>query len=132
MVLRTHRDSPLLLTIAVAAMVWAGAGATGVIERVESRLRAAPRSGPIALKLRHLGLAARRGLDDRADRGRRNRGHEPRRSPAIPVQVFLILAGLLFTRYLIGQGLLIGAGLAAGRQLALDRVTAPVAVGAPP
>jgi uncharacterized BrkB/YihY/UPF0761 family membrane protein len=58
LVLRTHRNSPLLLAVAVAAMVWAGAGATGVVERVESRLLGAQRLGPIALKLRHLGLAA--------------------------------------------------------------------------
>ena len=58
LVLRTHRNSPLLLAIAVASMVWAGVGATGVVERVESRLLGAPRLGPIALKLRHLGLAA--------------------------------------------------------------------------
>ena len=58
LVLRTHRNSPLLLAVAVASMVWAGAGATGVVERVESRLLGAPRLGPIALKLRHLGLAA--------------------------------------------------------------------------
>ena len=43
LVLRTHRNSPLLLATAVAAMVWAGAGATGVVERVESQLLGAPR-----------------------------------------------------------------------------------------
>jgi uncharacterized BrkB/YihY/UPF0761 family membrane protein len=58
LVLRTRRDSPLLLAVAIVSMVWTSAGATGVIERVESRLLAAHRAGSIALKLRHLGLAA--------------------------------------------------------------------------
>ena len=58
LVFRTRRDSPLLLAIAVLAMVWASAGATGVVERVQSRLLGLSRRGPFALKLRHLGLAA--------------------------------------------------------------------------
>ncbi len=188
LVLRTHRNSPLLLAVAIVAMVWAGAGATGVIERVESRLLAAPRPGPIALKLRHLALAAgmvlmialmtaaatestnlrgRLGLEIpgwllslgsalviaaicsllyRFATTRRIRwraalhGGVPAAvvlelTPLVagyyaravagrtPVQVFLVLAGLLFTCYLIAQGLLIGAGLAAGRELSLDRAS---------
>ena len=57
LVLRTKQDSPLLLAIAIISMVWASAGATGVIERVQSRLLGAQRPGMIALKLRHLALA---------------------------------------------------------------------------
>jgi uncharacterized BrkB/YihY/UPF0761 family membrane protein len=45
-----------------------------------------------------------------------------------PVQVFLVLAGLLFTCYLVAQGLLIGAGLAAGQELSLERATERAAV----
>jgi uncharacterized BrkB/YihY/UPF0761 family membrane protein len=179
LVLRTHRNSPLLLAIAVVTMVWAGAGATGVVERVESRLLGAPRLRPIALKLHHLALAAGMVLmialmaaaatEATNLRGRLGfpipgwllsvvsgvliaaicsalyryatthrigwraavRGGVPAavvleltplaagyyaRAVAgrTPVQVFLVLAGLLFTCYLVAQGLVIGAGLAAG------------------
>ena len=38
-----------------------------------------------------------------------------------------MLAGLLFTCYLVAQGLLIGAGLAAGRELSDERATEQVA-----
>jgi len=192
LVLRTHRNSPLLLVIAVAAMIWAGAGATGVVERVESRLLGAQRLGPIALKLRHLGLAAGMVLmialmtaaatEATNLRGRLGfpvpgwllsvgsavliaaicsllyrfattrrirwraavRGGIPAAvvlelTPLVagyyaravagrtPVQVFLVLAGLLFTCYLVAQGLLIGAGLAAGREVSLDRAGERVA-----
>ncbi len=193
LVLRTHRNSPLLLAVAVASMLWAGAGATGVVERVESRLLGAPRLGPIALKLRHLGLAAGMVLmialmaaaatEATNLRGRLGfpipawllsvasavliaaicsllyryattrrigwraalRGGLPAAivlelTPLVagyyaravagrtPVQVFLVLAGLLFTCYLVAQGLLIGAGLAAGRQLSEERATEQVAM----
>lgn len=193
LVFRTRRDSPLLLAIALATMVWAGAGATGVIERVESRLLGATRPGPVARKLRHLGLAAAMVLmvalmsaaSTQATnlRGRLGfaipgwllslgsaalictfcsllyrfatarrltwraavRGGLPAavvlevtplaagyyaRAVAgrTPAQVFLVLAGLLFTCFLVAQGLLIGAGLAAGGQLALDRATEGVGV----
>jgi uncharacterized BrkB/YihY/UPF0761 family membrane protein len=37
-----------------------------------------------------------------------------------PVQVFLVLAGLLFSCFIVAQGLLIGAGLVASAQRALD------------
>ena len=192
LVLRTHRNSPLLLAIAVASMVWAGAGATGVVERVESRLLGAPRLGPIALKLRHLGLAAGMVLmialmaaaatEATNLRGRLGfpipgwllsvvsavliaaicsllyryattrriswraalRGGVPAAvvlelTPLVagyyaravagrtPVQVFLVLAGLLFTCYLVAQGLLIGAGLAAGREKSQERASQQVA-----
>jgi uncharacterized BrkB/YihY/UPF0761 family membrane protein len=193
LVLRTHRNSPLLLAIAVASMVWAGAGATGVVERVESRLLGAPRLGPVALKLRHLGLAAgmvlmialmaAAGTEATNLRGRLGfpvpgwllsivsaaliagicsllyryattrrvgwraalRGGAPAAvvlelTPLVagyyaravagrtPVQVFLVLAGLLFTCYLVAQGLLIGAGLAAGRELSEERAAERVAM----
>jgi hypothetical protein len=44
-----------------------------------------------------------------------------------PVQVFLVLAGLLFTCCLVAQGLLIGAGLAAGREKSQERASRQVA-----
>ena len=45
-----------------------------------------------------------------------------------PVQVLLVLAGLLFTCYLVAQGLLIGAGIAAGKELSEERATERVAM----
>ena len=190
LVLRTRRDSTLLLVIAVALMVWASAGATGVIERVQSRLLGAPRPGAIALKLRHLGLAAgmvllialmataateathlrkRLGVDIpgwvisigsvvviaaicallyRFAATRRLawraalRGGLPAAvvigvTPLLagyyaravagrtPVQVFLVLAGLLFACFIVAQGLLIGVGLAVRTQANLERKANP-------
>ena len=58
LVLRTKRDSPLLLAASLVAMVWASAGAVGVLERSMSRLLDRERFGPLVGKLRHLGLAA--------------------------------------------------------------------------
>ncbi len=58
LVLRTKRDSPLLLAASLVAMVWASAGAVGVLERSMSRLLDRERFGPLLGKLRHLGLAA--------------------------------------------------------------------------
>lgn len=58
LILRTRRDSGLVIVASIVAMVWTSAGAVGVIERVMSRLLARPRFGPLAGKLRHLGLAA--------------------------------------------------------------------------
>lgn len=194
LVLRTRRDSPLLLVISIAAMVWVSAGATGVIERVGSRLLQVPRLGPVALKLRHLALAAgmvllialmaiaateatnlrnRLGLQVprwilsigavvviaavcsllfRFATTRRLawraavRGSVPAAivvelTPLVagyyaravagrtPVQVFLVLAGLLFACYVVAQGLLIGEGIAVGAQRRLDSIEARKAAG---
>jgi uncharacterized BrkB/YihY/UPF0761 family membrane protein len=191
LVLRTRRDSPLLLAIAIAAMIWVSAGATGVVERMGSRLLEVSRPGPVALKLRHLGLAAGMvvlialmtiAATEGTDLRNRLGVHVPRWVVSIgavaiiaavcallfrfatarrvawrsalrgslpaavvvelaplvagyyaravagrtPVQVFLVLAGLLFTCYVVAQGLLIGEGLAVGAQRALDaRAGAP-------
>lgn len=196
LVLRTRRDSPLVLAIAVASMVWASAGATGVIERVESRLLDAPRGGAIALKLRHLALGAvmvflitLMAIAATQSTGLRRHllGDLPRWTLAIgsvvliaavcallyrfatrrrlawraallgglpagvvvelapllagyyaravagrtPVQVFLVLAGLLFTCYIVAQGLLIGAGLAVSAERALHAPPGRVATVPP-
>jgi uncharacterized BrkB/YihY/UPF0761 family membrane protein len=177
LVLRTRRDSPWLLTLAVVSMVWASSGATGVVERVQSRLLAVPRRGPVRLKLRHLGLAAAMAVliammgiaATEATNLRTRLGvGSPRWALSIVatlliaavcallyrfatthrlswraallgglpaalivevtpliagyymravagrtvVQVFLVLAGLLFSCYFVAVGLLIGAGLA--------------------
>lgn len=58
LVLRTRRDSPLLIALSIGAMVWTSAGAVGVLERVMSRLLGRERFGPVAGKARHLALGA--------------------------------------------------------------------------
>jgi uncharacterized BrkB/YihY/UPF0761 family membrane protein len=58
LILRTRRDSVLVIMVSIVAMVWTSAGAVGVIERVMSRLLARRRFGPLGGKVRHLGLAA--------------------------------------------------------------------------
>jgi uncharacterized BrkB/YihY/UPF0761 family membrane protein len=186
LIFRTRRDSPLLLAIAVLAMVWASAGATGVVERVESRLLGVRRRGPFALKLRQLGLGAGMALlialmaiaaTEATNLRRRLGAHVPHvvvllgslavvavicallyrfattrhlawraalrgglvagvvveATPLLAgyyaravagrtaVQVFLVLAGLLFAAYIVAQGLLIGAGLAVSAQRSLDQ-----------
>lgn len=57
-ILRTRRDSTLLIIASIVAMVWAGSGAVGVVERSMSRMLGRRRFGPLAGKARHLGLAA--------------------------------------------------------------------------
>jgi uncharacterized BrkB/YihY/UPF0761 family membrane protein len=57
LVLRTRRDSPLLIAFSIVLMLWTGAGAVGVVERSMSRQLERPRFGPVLLKARHLGLA---------------------------------------------------------------------------
>lgn len=58
LILRTRRDSVLVMAASIVAMVWTSAGAVGVIERVMSRLLARRRFGPLRGKVRHFGLAA--------------------------------------------------------------------------
>ena len=58
LVLRTRRDSPLLLLVSVVAMLWTSSGGVGVIERALSRLLGRRRFGPVIGLLRRLGLAA--------------------------------------------------------------------------
>jgi uncharacterized BrkB/YihY/UPF0761 family membrane protein len=57
LILRTKRDSPLLLAISIIGMVWTSSGAIGVLARVQTRLLARPGGGVISGKLRNLGLA---------------------------------------------------------------------------
>ena len=57
LILRTRRDSVLLLVASVLGMVWTSAGAVGVVERAMSRLLGRERFGPFFGKLRHVGLA---------------------------------------------------------------------------
>jgi uncharacterized BrkB/YihY/UPF0761 family membrane protein len=57
LILRTKRDSPLLIVGSIAAMVWTSSGAVGVLARVLSRLLARPGAGLVTGKLRNLGVA---------------------------------------------------------------------------
>ena len=179
LILRTDRDSPLLLAGSVVVMVWTSSGAVGVVERSMSRLAGRDRFGPVIGKARHLGMAGgvalvvmlmvlagsqATGLQDRlgVDGPAAGwllafgalaataalcgalyrycpRGGIPWRAAAVgavpaavalqlvpiaasyylgwvagrtPVQVFLVLAGVMFTCYLAAIALLVGAGVA--------------------
>ena len=58
LILRTRRDSPLLIAGSVAGMLWTSSGAVGVLGRSLSRLAGEPGKGPIVGKLRNIGVAA--------------------------------------------------------------------------
>jgi len=58
LILRTKRDSPLLIVGSIAAMLWTCSGAVGVLARCLSRLLASPGPGIVLGKLRNLGVAA--------------------------------------------------------------------------
>ena len=57
LILRTKRDSPLLIVGSIAGMVWTSSGAVGVLARVLSRLLTRPGAGLVTGKLRNLGVA---------------------------------------------------------------------------
>ena len=58
LVVGTRDNSPWLIAIAVAAMLWTSSGAIGVIERAESRILARPRHDVFTGRIRNLGLGA--------------------------------------------------------------------------
>jgi uncharacterized BrkB/YihY/UPF0761 family membrane protein len=58
LVLGTRDNSPLLLGIALFAMLWTTSGAIGVIERCESRILDSPRHHVIVGRLRNMALGA--------------------------------------------------------------------------
>src|SRR3954451_8582440 len=58
LVLGTRSNSPLLLALAVATMLWTTSGAIGVIERCESRMLDAPRHSIVTGRIRNLLLGA--------------------------------------------------------------------------
>jgi uncharacterized BrkB/YihY/UPF0761 family membrane protein len=58
LILRTHRDSPLLIVGSIAGMLWTSSGAVGVLERSLSRLSGAAGNGMVMGKLRQIGVAA--------------------------------------------------------------------------
>src|SRR3712207_433545 len=62
LVTQTRDNSPLLLGLAVAAMLWTTSGAIGVIERCESRMLDCPRHDVVRGRLRNVGLGGPRSL----------------------------------------------------------------------
>jgi uncharacterized BrkB/YihY/UPF0761 family membrane protein len=58
LILRTHRDSPLLIAASIAGMLWTCSGAVGVLERSLLRLTGEPGKGMLVGKLRNIGVAA--------------------------------------------------------------------------
>ena len=58
LILRTKRDSPLLIIVSIAGMLWTCSGAVGVLARCLSRMLTLPGSGIVVGKLRNLGIAA--------------------------------------------------------------------------
>jgi membrane protein len=58
LVLGTRSNSPQILAVAVATMLWTMSGAIGVIERCESRMLEAPRHSIVAGRMRNVLLGA--------------------------------------------------------------------------
>jgi uncharacterized BrkB/YihY/UPF0761 family membrane protein len=184
LILRTKRDSPLLIAGSIIGMVWMCSGVVGVLERCLSRLLERPGRGIVLGKLRNLAISAAlttvivlmvvagsagTGLVRRLDANatlirlavpvafltltvlliacvyRALAGGSLRWRAALaggavsglvlqatptaagyylrfvagktPVELFLMLAGVLFTCYLAAIGLLLGAGTTARVQL---------------
>lgn len=58
LILRTRRDSPLLIAGSIAGMLWTCSGAVGVLERSLSPLAGPSRTSMVVGKLRNIGVAA--------------------------------------------------------------------------
>ncbi len=58
LIVGTRNNSPLLLAVAVVAMLWTSSGAIGVIERCESRILGCPRYDVVTGRIRNLVLGA--------------------------------------------------------------------------
>jgi uncharacterized BrkB/YihY/UPF0761 family membrane protein len=58
LILRTHRESPLLIAGSIAGMLWTSSAAVGVLERSLSRLPRVAGTGMVVGKLRNIGVAA--------------------------------------------------------------------------
>jgi uncharacterized BrkB/YihY/UPF0761 family membrane protein len=57
LILRTHRDSPLLIAASIAGMLWTSSGAVGVLQRSLAPLVQTPGPSAVLGKLRNLGVA---------------------------------------------------------------------------
>jgi membrane protein len=197
LILRTKRDSPLLIAGAIAGMLWTSSGIVGVLSRVLSRLLSLPARGILLGKLHNLGVTATvtvlivmmvlvgsagTGVVQRLDvnatvirlllpllalvvaalicggvywslTGRRVRYRSALAGGALaglillvtptaagyylrlvagrtPVELFLMLSGVLITCYLASFGLLLGAGVTARVDLG-RRLTNPAQTVAP-
>jgi uncharacterized BrkB/YihY/UPF0761 family membrane protein len=191
LVLRTKKDSPLLIAGAIVGMVWTSSGSVGVIDRCLGRALSIKGPSPVVGKLRNIGVAfavavlvvvmvllatAGTGLVDRLHvdatlvrvglpllllavivlicasvfhvlGGGRVSWHAALAGGGVsgvillvtptvagyyarwvanntPVKAFLVLAGVLFTCYIVALGLLLGAGVVARVQLG-HRLRAP-------
>jgi uncharacterized BrkB/YihY/UPF0761 family membrane protein len=191
LVLRTKKDSPLLIAGAIVGMVWTSSGSVGVIDRWLSQALSIKGPNPVLGKLRNIGVAfavavlvvvmvllatTGTGLVDRLHLnatlvrvglpllllavivlicasvfrvlgGERVNWHAALAGGGVsgvillitptvagyytrwvanntPVKVFLVLAGVLFTCYIVALGLLLGAGVVARVQLG-HRLRAP-------
>jgi uncharacterized BrkB/YihY/UPF0761 family membrane protein len=58
LILRTKRDSPLLIAGSILSMLWITSGAVGVLQRCVTRLLSLPTAGIIRGRLRNLRIAA--------------------------------------------------------------------------
>jgi uncharacterized BrkB/YihY/UPF0761 family membrane protein len=58
LIVRTKRDSPLLIAVSIAGMIWMSSGIVGVLERVLLRLLGRPGRGFVLGKLRNLAVSA--------------------------------------------------------------------------
>jgi uncharacterized BrkB/YihY/UPF0761 family membrane protein len=58
LILRTKRDSPLLITGSILSMLWVSSGAVGVLQRCLTRLLGLPGAGIVRGRLRNLRIAA--------------------------------------------------------------------------
>ena len=58
LILRTRRDSPLLIAASIAGMLWTSSGAVGVVQRCMTRLLALPGTGIVRGKLRNIRVVA--------------------------------------------------------------------------
>ena len=191
LVLRTKRDSPLLIAGAIVGMLWTSSGSVGVIDRCLSRTLSIKSPNPVLGKLRNMGVAfavaglvvvmvllatAGTGLVDRLHfnatlvrlalpllllavivlicasvfrvlGGERVSWHAALAGGGVsgvillitptvagyytrwvanstPVKVFLVLAGVLITCYIVAFGLLLGTGVVARVQVG-HRLRAP-------
>ena len=58
LILRTKRDSPLLIAGSIVSMLWITSGAVGVLQRCVTRLLGLPGTGIVRGRLRNLRVAA--------------------------------------------------------------------------
>jgi uncharacterized BrkB/YihY/UPF0761 family membrane protein len=57
LILRTHRESPVLIAGSIVVMLWTSSGAVGVVERTLLRMLELPAKGIVSGKLRNIAVA---------------------------------------------------------------------------